>query len=145
MWTPCEADCFRYGLGMDESTIKRIFEPFFTTKEVGKGTGLGLSIVYGIIEKHNGSISCYSEPGIGTNFTIFIPAIEDAIEEHTPEADTRMPGGTETILLAEDDGVVRQFIRELLEEYGYTVIPAVDGEDAVRKFTETRVGAPPHS
>ena len=124
------------GAGMDQSVVKRIFEPFFTTKELGKGTGLGLSIVYGIVEKHSGSISCYSEPGLGTNFTIYFPAIEAAIEENKPEAETRMTGGSETILLAEDDGVVREFTRELLAEYGYKVITAVDGEDAVARFSQ---------
>ena len=127
------------GTGMDEETNKKIFDPFFTTKEVGKGTGLGLSIVYGILEKHNGSISCYSEPGIGTIFTIFLPAIEAKVDEAVPETEISIIGGTETILMAEDDGVVREFTRELLEEYGYTVLLAIDGEDAVQKFKKNRL------
>ncbi|MCM2358397.1 MAG: PAS domain S-box protein [Geobacteraceae bacterium] len=126
------------GGGMAQETVKRVFDPFFTTKEVGKGTGLGLSIVYGIIEKHNGSISCYSEPGMGAIFTMFIPAIRAKVVEAAPEAALQLVGGTETILMAEDDGVVRKFARELLEEYGYKFIAAVDGEDAVLKFRENR-------
>jgi CheY-like chemotaxis protein len=124
------------GVGIDQDTMKRIFDPFFTTKSVGKGTGLGLAIVYGIIEKHGGAISCYSEPGMGAIFTIFIPAVQAKVEEAAPEADVHISGGTETILMAEDDGVVREFARDLLEEYGYTFIEAVDGEDVVQKFRE---------
>lgn len=126
------------GTGMDEDTAKKMFDPFFTTKEVGKGTGLGLSIVYGIVERHNGSINCYSEPGIGSTFTIFVPVIQAKVDEADPEAVLHVPGGSETILMAEDDGVVRAFARELLEEYGYTCIEAVDGEEAVTKFREHR-------
>ena len=126
------------GVGMDEETAKKIFDPFFTTKEVGKGTGLGLSIVYGIVEKHNGAISCYSVPGTGTVFTIFLPAIEEEVTEVAQEPTLQAVGGTETILMAEDDRVVRLFTRELLEEYGYTFIEAVDGEDAVTKYAENR-------
>ncbi|HEY6871997.1 MAG TPA: PAS domain S-box protein [Geobacteraceae bacterium] len=126
------------GIGMDGDTVKKIFDPFFTTKEVGKGTGLGLSIVYGIIEKHNGAINCYSEPGMGAIFTIFMPVVRARVADAVPEAVVQVCGGTETILMAEDDGVVRKFARELLEEYGYTVIEAVDGEDAVLKFRAHR-------
>lgn len=124
------------GIGMDEDTVKKIFDPFFTTKEVGKGTGLGLSIVYGIVEKHDGSISCYSEPGMGAIFTLFFPAIQAKVAEAAPETALQAVGGTETILMAEDDGTVRIFTRELLEDYGYTFIEAADGEDAVEKFRE---------
>jgi PAS domain S-box-containing protein len=124
------------GIGMDEETQKRIFDPFFTTKEVGKGTGLGLSIVYGIIKKHNGAIGCYSEPGMGAVFILFFPVTEGEIHEEAPEAAAVIRGGTETILLAEDDEPVRKLTRDLLEEYGYTVLEAVDGEDAVSRFKE---------
>ncbi|HLO26568.1 MAG TPA: ATP-binding protein, partial [Geobacteraceae bacterium] len=126
------------GLGMDEETQKRIFDPFYTTKDVGKGTGLGLSIVYGIIKKHNGCIGCYSEPGIGSVFNAFFPVIQEEIQEAAPEPVTVIRGGTETILMSEDDESVRKLTRDLLEEYGYTVIESVDGEDAVNKYREHR-------
>ncbi len=127
------------GMGMDEETRKRIFEPFFTTKEVDKGTGLGLAMVYGIIKQHEGYINVYSEPGKGTTFRIYLPVIKaEAREEdraHQEEAPAR---GVETVLLAEDDESVRNLSKTVLTEYGYTVIEAVDGEDAVRKFKENK-------
>lgn len=126
------------GTGMDGDMLKKIFEPFFTTKEVGKGTGLGLSIVYGIIKKHNGYVVCYSEPRMGTVFNLFLPVVQSRVEEPAAEIVQQLAGGTETILIAEDDGVVRAFVRELLEEYGYTLIEACDGEEAVAKFRQYR-------
>jgi PAS domain S-box-containing protein len=126
------------GKGMDEETQKRIFDPFYTTKEVGKGTGLGLSIVYGIVKKHNGTIRCYSETDMGTVFSLFFPAIQEELRESAPEDLSVAQGGDETILMSEDDEAVRKLTRDLLEEYGYTVIEAVDGEDAVNKFREHR-------
>jgi two-component system NtrC family sensor kinase len=130
--------CSDDGVGMDKETAQRIFEPFFTTKEIGRGTGLGLSIVYGIVQHHNGFINCYSEPGKGTTFRIFLPLVRPV-----PPAETRAPeppptGGTETILLAEDDASARDLTRQILETFGYTVIEAVDGEDAVRQFVAHR-------
>lgn len=127
------------GTGMDEVTRERLFEPFFTAKEPGKGTGLGLSIVYGIIRQHNGYIDVYSEPGKGSRFSIYLPLVRDKTwtEETVPH--TRSPRqGTETVLLAEDDNTVRGLARSLLEKYGYKVIEAVDGEDAVEKFAKNR-------
>ncbi len=123
------------GTGMDEATKERIFNPFFTTKEVGKGTGLGLSTVYGIIKQHNGYIEVESEPGRGTTFRIYFPVVH--AKEQTKESlllTTR--GGTETILVAEDNLAVRNLTREVLTMSGYKVIEAVDGEDAVQKFIE---------
>lgn len=126
------------GIGMDEETRQKIFEPFFTTKGVGKGTGLGLSIVYGIIKQHEGNINVYSEPGIGTTFKIYLPLIKAEVEEIKP-VETLTPGqGTESVLLAEDDPAVRKLIKEVLLKYGYTVMEAEDGEDAVRIFTENK-------
>jgi CheY-like chemotaxis protein len=122
------------GTGMDDETVKRIFEPFYTTKEVGKGTGLGLSIVYGIVKKHNGFINCYSEPGKGTVFSIYLPALQEAAYPLATPPQEQLVGGTETILLAEDDVEVRKITRSLLEEHGYRVIEAVDGEEALLKF-----------
>ncbi len=124
------------GVGMDKNTALRIFEPFFTTKEVGKGTGLGLAIVYGIIQQHNGFITCSSEPGKGTTFRIVLPLIPMASAEESSRAETTPVGGTETILLAEDDTATRKLIRQVLESYGYTIIEAVDGQDAIRKFID---------
>jgi len=124
------------GTGMDEKTKGKIFEPFFTTKEVGRGTGLGLSIVYGIIKQHNGSINVYSEPGLGTTFRIYFPVIEAKPDEKRPQELPEPKGGTETLLLAEDDADVRNLTRTILAEAGYTVLEAVDGEDAIKVFTE---------
>jgi CheY-like chemotaxis protein len=122
------------GAGMDTETKNRIFEPFFTTKEEGKGTGLGLSMAYGIVKQHNGYITCDSEPGAGTTFRIYLPAV-DALAESAAEASAGLlPGGTETILLAEDDEQVRVLTASLLEKFGYTVITAHDGKDALVQF-----------
>jgi len=127
------------GYGMDEETRKRIFEPFFTTKEVGKGTGLGMAIIYGIIRQHNGYISIYSEKGRGTTFKVYLPLIVEGIKEEqgVPDAEP-LPGGTETVLLAEDDTAVRELHRMMLEEAGYTVIEAIDGQDALDRFMDCR-------
>ncbi len=127
------------GIGMDEKTKKRIFEPFFTTKEVGKGTGLGMAIVYGIIDQHHGFINVYSEPQIGTTFRIHIPMIDPGLPENK-EIIVPLPpnGGDETILVAEDDPGVRKLIKEVLEGFGYKVISAEDGQDAVDKFMANR-------
>lgn len=124
------------GSGIEENTKNKIFEPFFTTKEVGKGTGLGLSIVYGIVKQHNGYINVYSEPDNGTVFKIYLPLIEAKIESTKAKIEIRATGGTETVLLAEDDPAVNKFHRTLLEQAGYTVITAVDGEDALNKFAD---------
>jgi PAS domain S-box-containing protein len=127
------------GTGMDAETQKKIFEPFFTTKEVGEGTGLGLAISYGIVNQHNGRLTCYSELGKGTVFRIHLPVIEDVaatgIEAESMEA---LQGGSETILLAEDDVALRELGRKALETSGYSVITAGNGEEAVEKFIENR-------
>jgi len=126
------------GMGIDEMTKERIFEPFFTTKEVGRGTGLGLSIVYGIIKQHDGYINVYSELGKGTTFKIYLPVTKEEVEEARISAPSTPIGGTETILMAEDDEEVRKFTKAVLEEFGYTVIAAVNGEDAITKFIENK-------
>jgi hypothetical protein len=125
------------GVGMDEETKARIFEPFFTTKDVDKGTGLGLAMVYGIIKQHNGYISVYSELRKGTTFRIYLPLIQSEVREKTPEL-TVMQKGTETILLVEDNAVVRGAANLILTEAGYRVLEAVDGEDAIHKFMENK-------
>lgn len=126
------------GSGIDEATRQRIFEPFFTTKERGKGTGLGLSIVYGIIKQHNGEIQVYSEPGKGTTFKIYLKLMETGVDSGVAETEKAPRGGTETILIAEDDPAVRRLMQSTLEQYGYSVIEAEDGEDAVAKFEAHR-------
>jgi len=126
------------GHGMDEKTRERIFEPFFTTKDVGKGTGLGLAMAYGIIKQHNGYFTVYSELNEGTIFKIYLPLIKSKV---TYTALTRVPtplGGKETILVAEDNDQVRELIRKVLSGYGYEVLEAVDGEDAIRIFKKNR-------
>jgi len=124
------------GKGMDEKTKERIFEPFFTTKEVGKGTGLGLAIVYGIIKQHNGYIDVDSESGKGTTFRIYLPLIESEVEKEKPHIHVIQKGGTETVLIAEDEEDVRGLMKMVLEGHGYKVIEAVDGLDAINKFKE---------
>jgi PAS domain S-box-containing protein len=126
------------GLGMDEKTKGKIFEPFFTTKEVGKGTGLGLATVYGIIKQHSGYIDVYSELGKGTTFKIYLPVIKSEAEETKPEVIAPLKNGTETVLVAEDETEVRRLIKSMLEEFGYKIIEAVDGEDAIDKFMENK-------
>ncbi|MBU5635241.1 response regulator [Geomonas sp. Red69] len=122
------------GIGMDEKTRDRIFEPFFTTKEPGKGTGLGLAMVYGIVKQHSGFINCYSEPGHGTVFRIYLPLIDLPARSESIAVEDAVHGGEETLLLVEDDAVIRDMVRELLQDFGYRVITAVDGVDAVEKF-----------
>jgi PAS domain S-box-containing protein len=123
------------GIGMDEKTCERVFEPFFTTKGLDKGTGLGLSMVYGIVKQHGGFIHLYSEPGKGTVFKVYFPAIEaqpDAVPEKRREETVR--GGTETILLAEDEEAIRALAERILTGFGYTVLVARDGEEAIEIF-----------
>ncbi|NVN91943.1 MAG: PAS domain S-box protein [Desulfuromonadales bacterium] len=123
------------GHGMDQETCNRIFEPFFTTKEPGKGTGLGMAIIYGIVKQHNGYITVDSKPGRGTVFCVYLPLIASMEQDALAPNTTAPPlGGTETILLAEDDETVRELHCMILEEAGYTIIEAEDGQDALDKF-----------
>ena len=124
------------GVGMDEATRERIFDPFFTTKEVGKGTGLGLSTVYGIVKQHNGFLTVYSEPNMGTTFHIYLPAVSEDGREEEP-ALAFVEGGAEAILIAEDNDAVRNLISRILGESGYTTIEAIDGAEAVEQFKKT--------
>ncbi len=126
------------GSGMDEKTLDKIFEPFFTTKELGRGTGLGLAIVYGIVKQNNGYINVYSEVREGTTFRIYFPAVASPGQKPDEPAPAEVKRGTETILLVEDDEAVRKLIRAVLEEYGYRILEAVDGEDAVGRFMDAQ-------
>ena len=127
------------GCGMDQATCEKLFEPFFTTKGVGKGTGLGLSTVYGIVKQHNGHITVYSEPGEGTTFKIYLPVSNplpaDGLNSAL-ESDAPAEGGSETILVVEDDEVILKLATEVLNGAGYTALTAKDGVEAVRVFEE---------
>jgi len=121
------------GVGMDDATRSRIFEPFFTTKEMGKGTGLGLATVYGIVKQSGGDIWVYSEPDRGTTFKIYLPSAEHKLATAAEKQAEAVPPRREgvTILLAEDDVIMRRLTRKMLEEHGYTVLEAEDGESAL--------------
>jgi PAS domain S-box-containing protein len=121
------------GCGMDAETQARVFDPFFTTKDKGKGTGLGLSTVYGIVKQSGGSIWVYSEPGEGTTFEIYLPRLKvEVAPTEISVAETRAPRGSETILLVEDEEVVRGLAHQILEQAGYNVLDASGAEDAIR-------------
>lgn len=124
------------GIGMQENIRLKIFEPFFTTKEIGKGTGLGLSISYGIIKQHNGTITVESTPGAGAVFKIYLPLIQMEVLATPAREDMPAKSGTETILIAEDEEIVKKFLTGILQRAGYTVIAAANGEEAVSRFRE---------
>jgi CheY-like chemotaxis protein len=125
------------GCGMDKETLAHIFEPFFTTKELGKGTGLGLSTVYGIVKQSGGNVWVYSEPGKGTTFKICLPVIDEPHQdvEKKPQAAVET-GGSETILLVEDEEGVRGLARRVLEAGGYTVLEAASPEQALELHSQ---------
>ena len=126
------------GWGMPSEVKERIFEPFFTTKEVGQGTGLGLATAYGIVEQHGGTIHVYSEPGRGTTFKVYLPTVEAAAVDDADAERMDVPGGTETILVAEDEPMVRDFAVRVLREAGYRVLHASNGEEAMRVYQDHR-------
>jgi len=127
------------GTGMDQKTLDQMYNPFFTTKEVGKGTGLGLSTTFGIVKNHRGHIRCLSELKKGTMFTIFFPALQKQIKTASEKQALFMeeiPGGTETILLVDDEEPLREIGKEVLSGYGYATITAKDGEEALKTYLE---------
>ncbi|MDP8202217.1 MAG: response regulator [Candidatus Tenebribacter burtonii] len=128
------------GTGMSKKVQEKIFEPFFTTKEVGKGTGLGLSTVFGIVKQNEGIILVESEEGKGSKFNIYLPKTTTEInDEKVPILNTGdLPTGNETILLVDDEESIRNFLSEILEEQGYKIIQAINGEEGVRKFKENK-------
>jgi PAS domain S-box-containing protein len=129
---PCVLLCVSdTGAGMDAATLAKIFDPFFTTKAVGKGTGLGLAIVHGIVEQHGGLIRVYSHPGIGTTFKIYLPRLAEGELAPASLATPQVRGGTERILLVEDEAEVRRVVRMMLEAGGYRVVEAGSGEEAL--------------
>jgi two-component system cell cycle sensor histidine kinase/response regulator CckA len=122
------------GTGMDSETMKHIFEPFFTTKEIGKGTGLGLATTFAIVKQHSGSVETESEVGKGTSFHVYLPAFEGPAQPRLVPDETPAQGGTETVLVAEDNDGVLELIKDVLTALGYSVIVARDGEEAIAKF-----------
>ncbi len=125
------------GMGIETANQARIFEPFFTTKEPGRGTGLGLSTVYGIVQQSGGHITLESAPGRGATFTVFLPRHIGSEPPAVSKVNRRrLPGGTETLLLVEDEAAVRSSARRLLERQGYHVLEARHGADALRIVEE---------
>jgi CheY-like chemotaxis protein len=126
------------GTGMDDATMKKIYEPFYTTKEPGKGTGLGLSIVYGIIKEHSGFITVGSAPGRGTTFWIYLPLIQEQHKTAENHDFTAHVGGAETILIAEYEDVVRKSTASFLAGFGYRVLEAASGAEALEIFSASK-------
>ncbi len=122
------------GRGMSKEVMQRIFEPFYSTKKQGEGTGLGLAMVYGIVKNHGGHVTCHSEPGVGTTFTIYFPVIEVTSLDHKMETETLPTGGSETILLVDDEEMVRSLGTKMLERAGYSVLTAQNGEEALALY-----------
>jgi len=133
------------GCGIDEENLGKIFDPFFSTKEVGKGTGLGLSIVYSIVTGHGGWIDVKSTRGKGTSFMVYLPVLaEDALAGTSPAAAVsgegvrRLISGKETVLIVEDEEILRSFSCEMLKDLGYNILTAADGEEALAVFQENQ-------
>jgi CheY-like chemotaxis protein len=125
------------GMGMDEETRSRIFEPFFSTKEKGKGTGLGLATVYGIVKQNNGYIWAYSESGRGSTLKVYLPRLEqDVVHIHKERTPIDVLKGSETVLLVEDDDKLLELTEKILRLYGYRVLKAQDGEEALKVHEE---------
>jgi CheY-like chemotaxis protein len=126
------------GQGMDKETVQHIFEPFFTTKAPSEGTGLGLAMVYGIVKHHGGHIMCYSEPSQGTIFKMYFPALAPGGEMREAEAKALPRGGSETILIVDDEELIRDLGARILTKAGYKVITASNGKKALELYQEKR-------
>ncbi len=127
------------GTGMPPAVIDRIFEPFFTTKEIGKGTGLGLSTVFAIAKSHNGFVNVYSEVGKGTTFSVYLPAVKSPDIEHVGEEQPIIPfGADELVLVVDDEGAIREITKATLESFGYKVITASDGTEALALYAQQK-------
>ena len=119
---------------MDEEVRKRIFEPFFTTKPAGEGTGLGLSVVYGIVKNHKGGITVYSEPGKGSIFKIYLPRVDTGVAA-APETPKPILRGNERILVVDDEEIIVNSVRNMLQHLGYEVTALMDSQEALRLFS----------
>jgi CheY-like chemotaxis protein len=126
------------GTGIKPEVKKRIFEPFFTTKDIGKGTGLGLAMVYGIIKGHGGYLNVYSEPGLGTTMRIYLPRAEGEVEEYKMGEFTNIRSKKGTILIIDDEDVVRELGKDILEAYDYHVYLATTGNEGISIFNECK-------
>jgi CheY-like chemotaxis protein len=127
------------GHGMDRDTMRHIFEPFYTTKELGRGTGLGLAMVYGIVTQHGGYVACRSQPGEGTRFSVYLPAISAESTASAEESSKSLElAGKETVLLVDDEEMIRGLGKRILEKNHYTVLTAVDGKQALEVFLRER-------
>ncbi len=127
------------GVGMNAQTLARVFEPFFTTKPLGVGTGLGMSMAYGLVKQHRGYLHLYSEVGQGTTAKVYVPAVRDrGMSELEAATEAALPGGTETILLVEDDPTMRAAAQQLLSKVGYRVVTAVDGQQGLDAYRAHR-------
>ena len=135
------------GCGMTSEVRDRVFEPFFTTRDPGKGTGLGLSTAYGIVQQHGGWIDCESKLGVGTTFSVYLPAghppnedagVKSPTSPKTPAASAAIRVGSETILIIDDEEKIRRTLARMLDRCGYTVLLAVDGEDGVDTYRRRR-------
>jgi two-component system cell cycle sensor histidine kinase/response regulator CckA len=126
------------GVGMSEDVAAHVFDPFFTTKEPGKGTGLGLSTVYGIVKRAGGAVTVTTSPGLGSRFSVLFPSVGPRPSSEAPERriSERPPGGTETILLVEDEPALRAVVGNILRSAGYEVLETSDTQEAVRIGTE---------
>ena len=127
------------GTGMTADVVERIFDPFFTTKEIGKGTGLGLATTMTIVRSHSGFMNVYSEPGRGTQFSVYLPSVDTPDDKGSEIVASNLPRGKgELILVVDDEETIRRAAQVILEKFGYRGVTAADGVDAVAAYTEHR-------